>query len=87
MASQANNLTLINLILAVLAVLGVIGWSVFVKHRAEKMAKESAEAWMDVNAPGIIAEIQANLSFPPPSPGGGADSQGDALAADEGTKK
>lgn len=62
MAAQANNLTIFNIVLAIAAILGLLGWGWFVKDRAEKMAKASAEAWMNQNAPSEIARINAAMS-------------------------
>jgi len=83
MAAQANNLTLFNVFLAIVTVLAVIAWGAYIRTRAHRIAKEAADQWMDANAAGIIAELNARMN-----PGvSTADQQAGALAGDPAKKE
>lgn len=79
MAAQANNLTIFNVVLAVSLFLLAVTWGSYVKRRAERMAKEAADKWMDANAPSVVAELLSQMTTGPSS---GPQDQGDALQND-----
>lgn len=79
MASQANNLTIFNFIFAVALAVAAITWGFYVRTKAQRMAKEAAEEWMERYAPGMIAELNAEMQNLRPSE---PAAQADALEAD-----